>query len=308
MVLAREISARWTAKSNIRPATPATTHNRRRSLWSEVNARTSRREFRKPPSMRPSLYEPAPSRLCSRSRPIGTDLRNIRSAQRLSLARIERSRSGEVRNLRRHPRMHRGRLACVVDHMADRPVIAQRHCDHVVKSYLRALIAGNRRLDCPGQHYIRMPEDAVHTQPPRLMTRYSIRHLVRSPAVHSRRTRIARLVRRIVRNLGLIKIHPPAIALPQNLELLVMLHKQAKDRDLVSIHDQAVLAGIQLPANSSAVVRSPDPSVVHQCVVAVDPQIHFGSARPRAAHAKENIVQCDRVLHMARLASLGPDL
>src|SRR6202163_2991970 len=68
MVLAREISARWTAKSNISPATPATAHNRRGSPWSEVNARTSRREFRKPPSMRLSLYEPAPSRLCSRIR------------------------------------------------------------------------------------------------------------------------------------------------------------------------------------------------------------------------------------------------
>jgi hypothetical protein len=41
-VLAREISARWTAKSNINPATPATTHNRRGSPWSEVNVRTSR--------------------------------------------------------------------------------------------------------------------------------------------------------------------------------------------------------------------------------------------------------------------------
>src|SRR5713226_442308 len=78
---------------------------------------------------------------------LGTDRRNIRSRQHPSLARIERSRSGKVRHLRRHARMHRGRLASVVDHAADPAVIAQRQCDHVVESYLGAL----RRLDCPGQ-------------------------------------------------------------------------------------------------------------------------------------------------------------
>src|ERR1700681_5026068 len=143
-----------------------------------------------------------------------------------------RTHSGEVRHLRRHARMYRGRVARVIDHMVDRAVIAERYGDHVVEPYLRALW----RLDCPGQPDIRIDEDAVHAQPPRLMRRHSIRHFVGGPAVHPRRTRIARLVRRIVRNLGLIKIRSPAIALPQNLELLVMLHKQAIDRDLVSIH------------------------------------------------------------------------
>src|SRR5271169_584901 len=118
--------------------------------------------------------------------------------------------SGEVRHLRRHPRMHRSRLACVVDHMIDRTVIAQRHGDHVMEPYLRVL----RRLDGPGQHYVRINEDAVYAQPPRLMARDSIRNLVRGPAIHTRRARIASLVRRIVRNLGLIKICPAAIAVP----------------------------------------------------------------------------------------------
>ena len=70
--------------------------------------------------------------------------------------------------------MYRGRLARVVDHMVDRAVIAERHGDHVVEPYLRAL----RRLDCPGQPDIRIDEDAVHTQPPRLMRRHSIRHFL----------------------------------------------------------------------------------------------------------------------------------
>src|SRR5580698_3739432 len=50
MVFAREISARWMAKSDISAATPATIHNRRGSPRSELNARNLRREFRKPPS------------------------------------------------------------------------------------------------------------------------------------------------------------------------------------------------------------------------------------------------------------------
>ena len=49
--------------------------------------------------------------------------------------------SGEVRHLRRHARMYRGRLARVVDHMVDRPVFAQRYRDHVVELYRGALIA-----------------------------------------------------------------------------------------------------------------------------------------------------------------------
>src|SRR6266478_4095327 len=129
--------------------------------------------------------------------------------QQLILAWMRRSRSRKVRHLRRHTRMHRGRLALVVDHMADFAVITQRHGNHVVEPYLRSL----RRLDCPGQHNIWMLEDAVHAQAPRLVTRYSILYFVRGPAVHPRRTRIATLVRRIVRNLGLIKIRPPTIAL-----------------------------------------------------------------------------------------------
>jgi len=57
----------------------------------------------------------------------------------------ERTHSGEVRHVRHHARMHRGRLARAVDHMVDRVVIAERHGDHVVEPYLRPL----RRLDRP---------------------------------------------------------------------------------------------------------------------------------------------------------------
>ena len=46
--------------------------------------------------------------------------------------------------------------------------------------------------------------------------------------------------------------------------------------------------------------------MVDQRVVAVDPQIHLRLAHSRAAYAKENIVQRDRVLRMLRTASLGP--
>src|SRR6202035_2876245 len=45
------------------------------------------------------------------------------------------SRSGKVCHLRSDPRMDRGRLARVVNHMVDRAVFAQSHGDHVVEAY-----------------------------------------------------------------------------------------------------------------------------------------------------------------------------
>src|SRR5271168_1887104 len=107
--------------------------------------------------------------------------------------------SRKVRYLRRHARMHRSRLTRVVDYMVDRAVISQRYSDHVVKPYPRTLVSQVRltqvrRLDCTGHHYVRMLEDAVDAEPPRLMTRHSIRDFVRGPALHPRCTRIARLV------------------------------------------------------------------------------------------------------------------
>src|SRR5437588_529224 len=72
--------------------------------------------------------------------------------------RQRRSRSRKVCHLRRYAGMYRGRLARVVDHMTDFAVITQRHGNHVVEAYARAL----RRLDCPGEHYIRINEYAVY--------------------------------------------------------------------------------------------------------------------------------------------------
>lgn len=128
--------------------------------------------------------------------------------------------------------MHRGCLASIVDHMADLAVIAQRHGNDVVEPHLRIFW----RLNRAGQNHIRINEDAVSSQSPCFVTPHSVRYLVRGPAIHARCTRIACLVRRIVGNLGLIKISPPAVAIPQNLEFLVMFHKQAIDRDIVSIY------------------------------------------------------------------------
>src|ERR1035438_2759607 len=188
--------------------------------------------------------------------------------------------------------------------MGDCTVIAQSYGDDVMEPYRRTL----RRLDCPAQHHIWMLKNAVHAEAPSLMTGDPVRHLVRGPAVYSWRTRIASLVRRIVGNLGLIEIRSPAVPVPQNLILTVMLYKQSVDRDAVSIDHQSVLAGIQIPTHSVTVVRSPNPRMVHQCVVAVDPQIHLCAPHSGAANTKENIVQSNRILLMACPASLRTHL
>ena len=69
-----------------------------------------------------------------------------------------------------------------------------------------------------------------------------------------------------------------------------MLDKQAVDGDVVSVYDEAVLAGVELPTDTVTMVRAPDPGMVHECVVAVNAQIHFGPAHTRAADAEEDIV------------------
>src|SRR5579863_1606523 len=69
MVLAREISARWVAKNRINPATPATTHNPRKSPCSGVNAfYLTKRNQKAPQRERIGRDKLARSCLCSRIR------------------------------------------------------------------------------------------------------------------------------------------------------------------------------------------------------------------------------------------------
>src|ERR1035437_1106892 len=191
------------------------------------------------------------------------------------------------RDLGRDPRFDRSRATRGVDYVADFALIVQAHGDHVVE--LDARLPGN--LDGPAQHHAGMPEDAVDAKPPGFVAGDTIRHLVRGPAVGSRRARVAGLIRRIVRNLGLIEISPAAVAVPQHLELLMVLDKEAVDGDVVAIDHQPAGAGIALPAHAGAVVGAPDPGVIDNGIVAVYREVDGRAAHPGTAHPEEDIVE-----------------
>ena len=92
---------------------------------------------------------------------------------------------------------------------------------------------------------------------------------------------IAGLVGRVVGDFGLIEVGAAVVAVPQDLELLVMLDEEAVGGDVVAVDDQAVVAEILVPADAGAVIGAPDPGVIDDGVVAVDLEIDL--ARPTPA-------------------------
>src|ERR1019366_3092665 len=229
-----------------------------------------------------------------RPRVVATDIGGYRSADgalcRLTMRRHRRPpsfRLWEGRDLGCDARVARRCTTRVVDDVVDLAVIAQANRDHAVEPDVRA--AGN--FDGPAQRHAAIPEHAVDSEPPGFVAGNILRHFVRSPSIRSRRACVARLVRRLLRNLGLIEVYAPTVTVPEDLEFLVMLDEQAVDGDIVSIHNQPVRAGIALPAHSGAMVRPPDPRVIHDRVAAVDPQVSRRAAHRGAAHPKKNVME-----------------
>src|SRR5215472_4006066 len=93
----------------------------------------------------------------------------------------------------------------------------------------------DRHLDSTSQCYVGVPEDAVDAESPGFVARDGGANFVGSPAVYPRRRSEARLVRRVVGNLRLIEVGAPAIAVPQNLKLLMVLHKETVGCDVVAV-------------------------------------------------------------------------
>src|ERR1035437_9696751 len=124
----------------------------------------------------------------------------------------------EVRDLGREAHIRRGCPARAVDDVADLAVRAYANRDQVVE--LDVGVVGS--LDGPGQYDAFVPEDAIDAKSPGFVAGNIVGHLVRGPAVRAGCARVARLVRRIVGDLALVEVDPPAIAVPDYLELLVM--------------------------------------------------------------------------------------
>ena len=85
------------------------------------------------------------------------------------------------------------------------------------------------------------------------------------------------------------------VAVPQDLELLVVLDEEAVDGDVVAVDDEAVVAEVFVPADAVAVVGAPDPGVVDEGVVGVDFEIDVGAADAGAADAEEDVAEGDGI-------------
>src|ERR1035437_8124549 len=108
------------------------------------------------------------------------------------------------------------------------------------------------RLDGMAQHNVRMPEDRVDAQPPCLVAGHLAGYFVGCPSVHPWGAGVAGTVRRIIGDFRLIKVSAAAVAAPQPLKLLLMLDEEPVSRDVVAVHHQAILVGVQAPAHTGA--------------------------------------------------------
>ena len=133
-----------------------------------------------------------------------------------------------------------GGAASVVDDVADLAKTAEGDGDHVVEADV--WFGGD--FDGAGEHDIGMPEDAVDAEAPGLVAGDGVGDFVGSPAVGAGGTGEAGLVGGIVGDLGLVEVGAAGVAVPEDLELLVMFDEEAVDGDVVSVDDEAVCAGL----------------------------------------------------------------
>src|SRR5271170_2498145 len=184
-------------------------------------------------------------------------------------------------------RLAGGCSARIVDDIANAAVIVEARRDHVVKANLLA----PGYLDGACQKNIRIGENTVDAQPPGLMLVYRAGHLVRGPAICIGCAAIGGLVRWVVWDLGLVHVSASTLAIPEHLELLVMLNQQTVSGDVIAIYHQAVLAEVVRPTDVGAVVGAPDPGVIDDRVIGIDFKIPDSFAHGSATLAKEHICQ-----------------
>ena len=172
----------------------------------------------------------------------------------------------EARDFGGDSRRGSGGTAGVVDNVADLAEPAESDGDHVVEADV--WVGGN--FDGTAEHDVWFAKDAVDAESPGFVAGNGVGDFIRCPAVGTGCAREAGLVGGIVGDLGLIEVSSAGVAIPEDLELLVVLDEETVDGDVFAVDDEAVLAGVAAPADSGSVVGAPDPRVVNDGVVAVD--------------------------------------
>ena len=137
-----------------------------------------------------------------------------------------------------------GWAAGVVDDVADLALVVESYGDHVVK----ADVGIERDLDGSGEGDVRMAEDAVDAEAPGFVPGDAVGDFVGGPAVGAGSAGVAGLVGRIVGDLGLVEVGAAGVAVPEDLELLVMFDEEAVDGDVVGVDDETVGAGVAGPS------------------------------------------------------------
>ena len=184
-----------------------------------------------------------------------------------------------------------GGAAGVVDNVSDFALIAQCDGNHVMKT--NAGFGGD--FDGVGEQDVRAAENTVGAESPGFVGCDGVGDFVRGPAFGARSAREAGLVGRIVGNLGLIEVGAAAVAVPKDLELLMVFNEEAIGCNVVAVDDEAVSAGIRVPSDTGSMIGAPDPGVVDDGVVAVDFEIDYGATDSGASDAEEYIVERDGI-------------
>jgi hypothetical protein len=172
----------------------------------------------------------------------------------------------KVRDLRSNAGGGRSGAAGTVDDVADFAEAAERDGDHVVEADV--WVGGN--FDGTAEHDVWFAEDAVDAESPGFVAGDGVGDFVGCPAVGAGSAGEARLIGGIVGDLGLVEVGAAGVAVPEDLELLVMFDEEAVDGDVVAIDDEAVCAEIAGPADAGSMIGAPDPGVIDDGVVAVD--------------------------------------
>ena len=161
---------------------------------------------------------------------------------------------------------------------------------------MEADVGGGGGFDGVGEEDVGVGEDAVGAEAPGFVIGDGVGDFVGGPAVGAGGAGVGGLVGWIVGDLGLIEVGAAVVAVPEDLELLVVFDEEAVDGDVVAVDDEAVVAEVLVPADAGAVVGAPDPGVVDEGVVGVDLEVDVGAADAGAADAEEDVAEGDGVL------------
>lgn len=113
----------------------------------------------------------------------------------------------------------------------------------------------------------------------------------------------------IIRNLRLVEVGTPSLAVPTGLKPLKMFDKESVRGNVVAVNGEAIVAGVDGPARPSrleAVIGAPEPDVVHDHIVRVDSDaVLCCGYRCRATDTAGNVEERGGVCAVICVAAMG---